>query len=156
MKVAFCFAAYWLWKGDVSSNNGYVSSDRKHCGLRCDDGHTWGETSSPTSCFLFIIFVNELIRVMKEKCQAEPLLEWLHIMMLMDDTVLLSTSRCKMIKKVQVLKQFCEKYGMVINSSKTKFFVINGEEEDKQPLCVDELVIEHCTSYTYLRSPTHR
>ena len=111
---------------------------------------------SPTSCLLFIIFVNELIRVMKEKCQAEPLLEWLHIMMLMDDTVLLSTSRCKMIKKVQVLKQFCEKYGMVINSSKTKFFVINGEEEDKQPLCVDELVIEHCTSYTYLRSPTHR
>ena len=95
---------------------------------------------SPTSCFLFIIFVNELIRVMKEKCQAEPLLESLHIMVLMDDTELLSTSRCKTIKKVQVLKQLCEQYGMVINSSKTNFFVINGEA-DKQPLCVDELVI---------------
>ena len=108
---------------------------------------------SPTSCFLFIIFVNELIRAMKEKCQTEPLLEWLHIMVLMDDTVLLSTSRCNMIKKVEVLKQFCEQYGMVINNSKTKFFVINGEEEDKEPLRVDELVIEHCTSYTYLGSP---
>lgn len=49
--------------------------------------------ASPTSCFLFIIFVNDLITAMKEKFQPEQLLDWLHILVLMDDTVLLSTSR---------------------------------------------------------------
>lgn len=41
--------------------------------------------------FLFIIFVNELIKVMKEKCNPERFLEWLHILVLLDDTVILST-----------------------------------------------------------------
>ena len=53
---------------------------------------------SPTSCFLFIIFVNELIHLMKEKCQPEKLIEWLHILVLMDDAVLWSTSRQNMVK----------------------------------------------------------
>ena len=47
-----------------------------------------------------------------------------------------------MIRKVEMLKQFREQSGMVINSSKTKFFVINGEEGNKKPLLgVDELII---------------
>ena len=56
--------------------------------------------------------------------------------------LLLSTSTFNMIRKVEMLKQFREQSGMVINSSKTKFFVINGEEGNKEPLRgVDELII---------------
>ena len=106
-----------------------------------------------TSCFLFIIFVNDLIKSIKQKCQHEPFLEWLHILMLVDDTVLLSTNRENMIKKLQILQDFCHGYGMKINTCKTKFFVIHGEEGDADPLQVDGLVVDHCRSYVYLGSP---
>lgn len=106
-----------------------------------------------TSCFLFVIFMNELVKVMKEKCEPERFLDWLHILVLMDDTVLLSTSRQNMMKKVEILNSFCHDYGMVVNNSKTKFFVINGDDGDTEPMVVGELMIEHCSSYVYLGSP---
>ena len=34
-----------------------------------------------SSCFSFIIFVNELIKRVKNACQPEPFLQWLHIVM---------------------------------------------------------------------------
>lgn len=106
-----------------------------------------------TSCFLFIIFVNDLIKSIKQKCQREMFIEWLHILMLVDDTVLLSTNRENMIKKLRILLEFCNGYGMKINAGKTKFFVINGEAGDADPLYVDGLVVDHCKSYVYLGSP---
>ena len=78
---------------------------------------------SPTSCVLFIIFVNDLIKMIKENCEADGFLSWLHILVLMDDTVLLATSRAMMIKKVQLLKRYCETYNMQINERKTIFCV---------------------------------
>ena len=108
---------------------------------------------SPTSCLLFIIFVNELIKVMKEKCDSERFIQWLHVLVLMDDTVLLATTRDSMIKKVKILQEFCHDYGMLINSSKTKFFVVSGDDGDKEPIRVNGLVIEHCDAYVYLGSP---
>ena len=40
---------------------------------------------SPTSCYLFIIYVNELIKYVKRNCDPERFLDWLHILVLMDD-----------------------------------------------------------------------
>ena len=99
---------------------------------------------SPTSCLLFIIYVNELIKLIKETCQPEGFLSWLHLLMLMDDTVLLATSRENIIKKVKMLNQFCARYGMVINEGKTKLMVINGDMKDRQPIVVDNFLIRHC------------
>ena len=48
---------------------------------------------SPTSCLLFILYVNDLIKLIKETCEPDGFLSWLHLLMLMDDTVLLATSR---------------------------------------------------------------
>ncbi len=62
---------------------------------------------SPTSCLLFIIYVNELIRIVKEGNGNDGFLKWLHILVLMDDTVLLSTSREGMMLKLSQLKSFC-------------------------------------------------
>ncbi len=81
---------------------------------------------SPTSCLLFILYVNNLIKLIKESCAPEGFLSWLHLLVLMDDTVLLSTSRASMLRKLGTIKQFCDKYGMKINVSKTKFFVVCG------------------------------
>lgn len=56
-----------------------------------------------------------------------------------------------MLKKLEILQQFCEEFGMVINCSKTNFFVINGDEGDTFQM--NDLVVEHCVNYVYLGSP---
>ena len=108
---------------------------------------------SPTSCLLFIIYVNELIKLLKETCQPDGFLSWLHLLMLMDDTVLLATNRESIIKKVQLLNQFCMRYGMIVNENKTKLMVINGNICDRQPISINDLTIKHCDKYIYLGSP---
>ncbi|ELU10817.1 hypothetical protein CAPTEDRAFT_200258 [Capitella teleta] len=39
---------------------------------------------------------------------------------------------------------------MIINESKTQFMVINGEEDDRNPIIHDDLNITNCDMYTYL------
>ena len=105
---------------------------------------------SPTSCFLFTIFVNVLIREFKAKCPLDGFLEWLHCLMLMDDTVILATSRAAFKRKLKVLEEYCNDYGMVINADKTKFMVIHGEDSDKLPFSIGDVIMQHCITYTYL------
>ncbi len=108
---------------------------------------------SPTSCLFFIIYVNDMIKMVKESCEADGFLSWLHILVLMDDTVLLSTSRANMLKKLSLVCQFCNTYGMKINETKTKFMVICGSDADRVPMVMEGLVVSHCDRYTYLGSP---
>lgn len=108
---------------------------------------------SPTSCLLFILFVNDLINLIKQNCDIDGFLTWLHVLVLMDDTVLLATTRRNMIKKVELLNHFCETHGMIVNARKTKFFVIGGSEVDKEIIQVGGLEIESCERYVYLGSP---
>ena len=56
--------------------------------------------------------------------------------MLMDDTVILATSRNKCIEKAKILVKICNNSGMIINENKTKFMVINGNTEDKKDLTI--------------------
>jgi hypothetical protein len=107
---------------------------------------------SPTSCLLFTLYVNRLIRELKSKCPHDGFLGWLHSLMLMDDTAILATSRSACQEKIEVALDFCVTSGMVINEGKTKFMVINGSSEDLKPFHVDGRTIENCTSYTYLGS----
>ncbi len=106
-----------------------------------------------TSSLLFVMYVDELIKMMKTRCERETFIDWLHILLFMDDTVLLSTSRPNILRKLRILNEFCDEYGMRINAEKTKFFVISGRPGDAEPLRVDGLVVQHCNSYTYLGSP---
>ena len=105
---------------------------------------------SPTSCLLFVIFVNDLIRLIKRNCGTDGFLGWLHILVLMDDTILLSTTRCGMMEKVNLLNQFCNSHGLKVNVNKTKFFVINGNRHDKESMVVDSTVVGPCEQYVYL------
>ena len=109
---------------------------------------------SPTSCFLFTMYVNPLLRKLKSQCQNDGFLQWLHALMLMDDTVLLASDRDKCLEKVDILLDFCNDSGMVINEGKTKFMVINGTDMDRQDLIVKgnngSINIGHCMEYNYL------
>ena len=42
---------------------------------------------SPTSCLLFTLFVNNMINMIKLQCGTDGFLQWLHLLVLMDDTV---------------------------------------------------------------------
>ena len=72
--------------------------------------------------------------------------------MLMDDTVLMATSRKKMIEKIKTMNDFCKRFGMIINMKKTKFMAINGKRDDLANIIVDNLRIQHTEDYTYLGS----
>ena len=64
-------------------------------------------------------------------CILEIFLYWLHILVLMDDTILLSTSQSNVFRKVEVIEQFYREYNETVTNDKKKLFVINGEDGDK-------------------------
>ena len=105
---------------------------------------------SPTSCVLFNLFVNTLITKMKERCGNDGFLSWLHVLMLMDDTIILATSRTKLVEKLNILYDYCEDSGMVVNNDKTKFMMINGQDDDKLPVDIRGNLICVCDEYVYL------
>ncbi len=92
---------------------------------------------SPTSSIFFVLSINDLIKLLKEKCSRDGFLKWLHILVLMDDTILLATTRKGMLMKVKLLQDYCEQYGMITNPDKTRFLVVNGSDMDWQPLVVN-------------------
>ncbi len=107
---------------------------------------------SPTSCLLFIIFVNDLIALIKNGCDMDGFLIWLHTLVLMDDTVLLSTTRQGMQRKLTLLNEYWKGRGMCVSNVKTKFFALNCLPHEKIPFIIDQITVEWCDRYTYLGS----
>ena len=105
---------------------------------------------SPTSVFLFIIYVDVLIKMIKTRSLPDGFLSWLHVLMLMDDTVIFATSREQLTMKLKILEEYCTEYGMQVNESKTEFMVINGTPKDRETIVLSTLTVKHCTSYVYL------
>ena len=75
---------------------------------------------SPSSCFLFILFVDEFVRLVKEKSPADGLLGWLHLLVLIDGTVILATSHEQLCHKLNILAEWCNRSGTTINEEKTE------------------------------------
>ena len=63
-----------------------------------------------------------MVNMIKQNCGVDGFLEWLHVLVLMDDTVLLATTRYNMIRKIKILNQFRNSHGMRVNVKKTNFF----------------------------------
>ena len=74
----------------------------------------------------------------------------LHILLLMDDAVILATSREMCIEKLKVLCNYCNDYGMIINELKTKFYVVNSDLGDKEDLKVETVSVSYTDKYLYL------
>ena len=103
-----------------------------------------------TSCPLFVFFIEPTIDAVSN-CGPDGWLENLHSMLLMDDTVILATTREQMATKLTALKGSADDIGMIINSSKTQYICVNTA--DKQPFRIDGLTISHTDVYTYLGTP---
>ena len=61
---------------------------------------------SPTSCILFVLYVNVMIKMLKQGCPIDGFLSWLHVLVMMDDTVLLSTTKEGMKNKIKIMYDF--------------------------------------------------
>ena len=109
---------------------------------------------SPSSCFLFIVFVDEFVRLVKGETPFDGMLQWLHLLVLMDDTVIMATSREKLSQKLEILVQWCNRSGMVINEDKTEFMCFNCPDQEPFYLRTHAgiVCVSYCTEYTYLGS----
>ncbi len=92
----------------------------------------------------YTMFTNDLVKHIKEKCPCF-FFQWLHLLVTMDDTVLVDTSRPIILIKIMESHVFCKNYGMEINEGK-HFFVINGSDGDFGSLPLDDLRIEYRSS----------
>ncbi len=91
-----------------------------------------------------------LIRLIKQNVPMDSFLEWLHCLVLMDDTVIIATSRQSLLQKLTYLEKYCNEYGMIMNQKKTKLLVVNGDEQDRLPIQLGEVTIHNAQSYVYL------
>ena len=53
-------------------------------------------------------------------------------------------------KKLNIVLEYCNQYGMVINEKKTTFFVTNGQETDRQDLRAGGVSVRYAARYLYL------
>jgi hypothetical protein len=110
-----------------------------------------------TSGFLFVLYLDRMIHMIKREFDNDGFLGALNMLLLMDDTVILATSRDKLAAKLSVVMHYCEQYGMVVNEKKTKFMVINSDEREKNSIqyhgLYGHLEVKYSDSYTYLGSP---
>ncbi len=72
---------------------------------------------------------------------------------MMDDALLLSTSREGLLSKIKIGYEFCRSHGLIINNSKTKVMVVNGSSQDKEPMACEDNVINYYDHCIYLGSP---
>ena len=93
-----------------------------------------------------------MVRMIKDAVPVDGFLRNLHILMLMDDTVILATSREACLKKLDAVLSYCREYGMELNIKKTKFFVVNAQTDDRASLCIDGKKVDYSDKYLYLGS----
>ena len=91
---------------------------------------------APTSCLLFVIYIDRMVKMLKDAIPVDSFLGNLHVLLLMDDTVIVATSREMCMKKFDIMMNYCNEYGMQLNEKKSKFFVINKNVSDLLPITV--------------------
>ena len=73
-----------------------------------------------------------MIKMVKAGFEEDGYLGSLHMLMLMDDTVLFATSKEGLIKKIQQCQDYCEQYGMSVNKSEEDSIHGDKQKEEKQ------------------------
>ena len=102
------------------------------------------------SCPLFTFYIDETIKAVNQ-APDDGWLGKIHTLLLMDDTVIFSTSRESMEMKLRLLKDATDSLGMSMHPSKSKFMAVNAD--DTQHFSIDGVIIEHQAEYIYLGTP---
>ena len=95
-----------------------------------------GQTRLPKIVLSVQSVCRRVRKTCKEAIRRRRFWGWLHLLMLMDDTVLFATSRNRLIEKLNLLADWCNRCGMVINEDKFMAFVTN-DPDDKIPIILN-------------------
>ena len=85
---------------------------------------------APSSVILFVLFMDQFIGNLRQKCISENLLGELHILLHADDTVLFSTSRELFVNKCNTLISSFRENRLELNLKKSAFMIINPDVGD--------------------------
>ena len=80
------------------------------------DASTGVRQGAPSSCLLFVIYIDYMVRMIKRSVGNYGFLGLLLVLLLMDDAVIMATSREMYLKKLEVVYEFCCESGMKINA----------------------------------------
>lgn len=103
-----------------------------------------------TSCLLFVFYIDFMVQRVKLAYAEDGFLGSLHVLLLMDDTVILATSKEMARNKFTTLLDFCAEFGMVVNEKKTKIMIFNGCRDERVALTVRNMIIGYSSHYIYL------
>ena len=102
----------------------------------------------PLSPLLFLFYINDIFSYFQNlyKNSTNSIFEMLHVLVHADDATFLASSRALAISKLCNLLKYCKLNCIIPQFSKCEFVVINGSNEDIEPLSFGE---------TFLRSVQH-
>ena len=100
-----------------------------------------------TSCNSFTSYIDPTIDALNTT-GPDGWLDDIHMFLLMDDTVILATSRENMTRKLMTLKTSVDDIGMLLHPSKCQYLTVNTN--DSTPFVLGDAVISKAASYTYL------
>ena len=114
------------------------------------------EQGHPLSPELFKVYFKELSDLLNIADTNNPLLCDIRITHLAwaDDVVILALDRASLDKQLQIIEEYCHKWGLKVNADKTKFLIFNGRCPNNQSpgtrpsINGDEL--EQVSNYCYL------
>ena len=111
-----------------------------NCGVR---------QGAPSSGFLFCVYIERFIVMLRRLCPNNGFLQWIHCLCLMDDQVIISTNPTDFQNKLDIMANFSSDYGMVINFTKTNFLILNASS-DMNNFYIGANSIERVNKYCYL------
>jgi hypothetical protein len=103
-----------------------------------------------SSCAFFTFYINSTVTEINKYGQ-DGYLGNMHTLLLMDDTVIFSTSRQAMQQKLELLIKAATDLNMLVHPTKSEYMCINSK--DKEPFKIDNICIKRVESYVYLGTP---
>ena len=100
-----------------------------------------------SSCNSFTAYIDPTIEAV-QNFGPDDWLGNLHILLLMDDTVVMATSRHNLLMKLNSLKQCADNLGMTMHPTKSQFFTVNVVDDEE--IHVQDVTISKTNKYLYL------
>ena len=104
---------------------------------------------NPISPLLFNIFINDLFDKLKSTQDISlDDTQTFNILMYADDLIILPTSKGNLQKNLNLLNEYCNKWKLEINYSKTKCMTFaKGSQKEKNKFTIDKHPIENVKEY---------
>ena len=108
------------------------------------------------SPILFNLFINDIPKILESKSVINSFVlpngEKLSCLMYADDLIMLLQTATGLQKCLDVLSEFCSKWGLSVNLNKTKTMVFQkkNKEANKYTFKYNDEVVETVSHYTYL------